>query len=310
MTLITESGSVISESPPLFIGNFRSGTTLLVNLLGLHESLAAWFETKALCEPLRWLRVLQHPEDARREAGLIRLPGPAGFSVEAVAERMLLDFRDTSARIRGAAPSGKGGNESYPIGHDHALYSLDFAEQAVADWVDEIDQSADPVHIARVTGSLIQRLGKQHAELAGKQFWVNKTPEITRFGAELRACLGGIALLVMVRDGRDVVRSATRLGWAEPEEIGVWWKGMIEQSRAGGAGLGNAYMELRYEDLLADPAAHLDHVLSLMGLSASGAELVRRYQSGFSMDRALIADKGSPIPDYLDAELMRSFGYC
>jgi hypothetical protein len=47
---------------PIFIGNFRSGTTLLANLLGFHDELALWFETKAFCEALRWIRVMERPE--------------------------------------------------------------------------------------------------------------------------------------------------------------------------------------------------------------------------------------------------------
>jgi Sulfotransferase domain. len=296
---------------PLFIGNFRSGTTLLVNLLGLHPAVAPWFETKALCEPLRWMRVLQHPELAELEASLIRLPGPPGFSAEAVAGRMLADFRETAARVKGVIPSGKGSGERYPIGHDHVLYDLQFAEHALEDWLQAVGERPDAVRIGQATGILIRCLGNRHAYLAGKSCWINKTPEIGRFAAELRACLGPVGMLLMIRDGREVVRSAMRLGWAAPEELGIWWQGMIEQSRVASAIRPDDYMELRYEDLLADPVASVDRVLRFVGLAESGMDLVARYQADFPLSRPLSPnrDVNVSVPDYLDAEFMQSLGY-
>jgi hypothetical protein len=295
---------------PLFIGNFRSGTTLLVNLLGLHEQLAPWFETKALCEPLRWLRVLNHPESADLESRMIRLKGAEGFFAEAVAERMLSDFRDTANRLNGSVPSGKGSEERYPIGHDYVLYSQEFAEQAVRDWVSEVRGKPDSARIARATGRLIHHLGNRHAEEAGKPFWINKTPEITRFGPELRACLGSVRVLMMIRNGRDVVRSATKLGWATAEEVAFWWQGLIEQSRQSAADAPNAYMELRYEDLLAAPEMMLDRVLGFIGLSPSGGGLVERYTSNFPLNQSEQgAGINAALPGYLDADFMKSLGY-
>ena len=295
---------------PLFIGGFRSGTTLLVNMLGLHEHLVPWFETKALCEPLRWLRVLSHPESFELESRMIRLQGPEGFSAEAVAERMLSDFRDTANRLSGSAPSGKGSQERYPIGHDHVLYGLPFAERAVGEWFAEVQGEPESGRIARATGRLIRALGNRQAEASGKPFWINKTPEVTRFGSELRACLGPVSILMMIRNGREVVRSATRLGWATPEEVAFWWQGLIEQSRQSAADAPDAYMEIRYEDLLASPEELLDRVLEFIGLPPTGASLVERYTAGFPLSQRLQGTgDGEALPDCLDADFMRSLGY-
>lgn len=300
----------MAAGKPIFIGNFRSGTTLLVNLLGLHPSIAPWFETKALCEPLRWLRVLNHPESTDLESSLIRLPGPAGFSVEAVADRMLSDFRVTAARMVGAEPSGKAGEERYPIGYDHVIYDLAFAEQAVCDWVNDVGTLPDSSRIARATGKLINALGRRQADLAGKPLWINKTPEIARFGRELRLCLGSVGILLMIRDGRDVVRSATRLGWGSAEDIGLWWQGMIEQSRLASVDVPGGYMELRYEDLLGDPEVTMGRVLAFLGLPDTGTELVARYRENFPlkpMSSTMRSD--TPVPHWLDADFMKSLGY-
>ena len=63
----------ITPQAPIFIGNFRSGTTLLANLLGFHKDLSPWFETKGLCELLRWQRVLKDPKTIPFESSLIHL---------------------------------------------------------------------------------------------------------------------------------------------------------------------------------------------------------------------------------------------
>jgi hypothetical protein len=114
----------------------------------------------------------------------------------------------------------------------------------------------------------------------------------------------------MIRDGRDVVRSATRLGWGSAEDMASWWRGMIEESRVASAGVPESYLELRYEDLLDNPVARVDEVLRFMGLSAMAVDLVERYQREFPLGRASpVGQTGGPVPDYLDPNFMRSLGY-
>ena len=297
---------------PAFIGNFRSGTTLLINLLGLHDAIAPWFETKGLCEALRWLRVLNHPDLHDLEAGQIRLPGPDGFSATAVAERMLFDFRATTARILGTEPSGKGNNERYPVGYDHALYRLAEAEAAVAAWLQDVDGVSTPERVAQSTGRLIRSLGERHAQLADKPLWINKTPEVVRFGAELRACLGPCRMILMLRDGRAVLRSAMRLGWAEPAAIAAWWQGMIEQSRLAAAEDSAHYLEVRYESLVADPVHTLNQVLEFLGLEPTAEALVQRYQQDYGLSIAPPAEPSqydATLDSWLDRDFMKALGY-
>lgn len=307
-------------SKPVFIGNFRSGTTLLINLLGLHADVAPWFETKGLCEPLRWLRVLKDPKTLAYEASIIHADKDDAFSAAAVASRMLEDIRSTAARIEGTAPHGKGQHERYPLGHDCALYSVDFAEQAVRHWLDAVRGQEEPEAVAAATGSLITGLGQRQAQLAGKPLWINKTPEISRFAAELRQCLGPVRMILMVRHGRDVVRSAERLGWAGAVEIAGWWQGMIEQSRAASAGHESDYLEMKFESLLRDPSGELNRVLRFLELEASGEQLVSTYSESIGMDypagpgRGLHPGKGESAPStvidtLLDQAFLRSLGY-
>lgn len=303
---------------PTFIGSFRSGTTLLVNLLGLHPRIAPWFETKALCEALRWLRVLNHPECADFESRHVIPPEPGGFSPDAVAARMRHDFRATAARIAGQTPSGKMGHERYPIGYDCVLYSLTEAEAAFDDWCNRCLTRADPSIVASATGDLIRVLGELHTRAAGKYLWVNKTPGIPRFIPELRQCLGPCRMVLLIRNGREVVRSASHLGWARAIELAEWWKVLIEETRAKAAPHPAEYLEMRYEHLVQNPEAEVDRLLSFMGLEPVGHQLVDEYRRLMGDD---VFRRNPPSPqepasgidwnafDALAGNLMRQLGY-
>lgn len=316
--MTTQSVAVGTE--PVFIGSFRSGTTLLINLLGLHPELQPWFETKALCEPLRWLRVLRLPEQGLVEAELVKPRDIPGFSPEAVGWRMVRDFRETADRIHGAIPSGKAPGERYPLGHDVARYRVEEAEAEVQRWVDRV--KADPSYgaISRVTGELMARLGDLQMEGSGKARWINKTPEITRFGVELRDCLGPCKMIMMIRDGREVVRSAEKLGWARAAELALWWKSMILEARAGAELDPLRYLELRYESLVDHPAMELDRVLKFLGAEPCGERLLSEYlavlgishlsraAADYPDDRALNAC-GADVAGFIDEEFNQSLGY-
>jgi hypothetical protein len=304
---------------PIFIGGFRSGTTLLVNLLGLHPELSAWCETKGLCEALRLLRVLRLPASEQQESGLVRPAFIKGFSVDAVAQRMLSDLRETAARQSGHHPSGKAPGERYPLGHDLVNYSLNEAEAAVENWRDALNARADTMAAFSATGSLIRELGKRHRIHEGKPIWINKTPEIIRFMPELRMCLGPCRFIMVIRDGRQVVRSAARLGWAEAAEIAVWWKAMIEEARSGASADPNNYLEVRYEDLMARPTHQLDEIHRFLGVGSRGEDSFVRYLQALDIEtlsEASSAWSDSPwegdianVELAVDAEFNASLGY-
>lgn len=269
----------MSQRLPVFIGNFRSGTTLVANLLGFHDDVAPWFETKAFCEPLRWLRVLEQPGALGFEGALIQSREWPGFTPESVAYRMLDDFRQTDARLRGEIYSGKGEHEYYPLGHDLVAYRLSDAEAAVDRWLEQVSSQPVVSVIRRATGELISHLGDLHARLSARSIWINKTPEIPRFGHELRGCLGPCRVVMMMRDCEDVVRSAVNLGWAEADKIAFWCRGMVDESRMAARKDPQNYLELDYEGLLREPVATINELLGFIGVSQVGEVLLERYEA-------------------------------
>lgn len=288
---------------PVFIGGFRSGTTLLINLLGLHPQVTPWFETRDLCEAVRWQHVLANPGQAAFETAYCAPSAPAGFTLEAVHGRMLQQVRDTQARLSGGA-SGKAAHERYMLGHDYVRYEAREAE-ALMDLWRAACAAPDPARVAAANGELIRALGAKQRQLHGGGPWINKTPEITRFAVELRAALGHCRIVYVVRDGIQVVASGHRLGWGSVEALAFNWKGLLERTRAAMRACPQDYLELRYEDLVLEPAATLDRVLRFCGRDACGEALVRQFCAGQgegAFDASRLRGK-----DLLDAAQLRTF---
>ncbi|MEY4642690.1 MAG: hypothetical protein RLZZ227_2684 [Pseudomonadota bacterium] len=261
---------------PVFIGGFRSGTTLLINLLGLHPQITPWFETRDLCEAVRWQHVLRHPQQALFENAYCAPAEPAGFTLDAVYHRVLLQLRDTQARVSGARASGKAMHERYPLGNDYVRYSQAEAEAAVDEWRAGCTGS-DLARVAAANGALIRRLGARQQQVHGAGAWINKTPEITRFAPELRAALGRCRMIYVVRDGIQVVASGFKLGWGSVEALAFNWKGLLERTRAAMQQCPDDYLELRYEELVREPAMTLDRVLNFCEREEQGSALVRTF---------------------------------
>ncbi len=75
------------------------------------------------------------------------------------------------------------------------------------------------------------------------------------------------AVVHIVRDGRDVARSLLSQPWGPTTmaEAAEEWRSAVEAARAQGRSLAR-FREVRYEDLLADPAARLPELYRWLGL--------------------------------------------
>ena len=112
-----------------------------------------------------------------------------------------------------------------------------------------------------------------------KPRWGDKTPVYIESIAEIGAVLGDQARFVhLIRDGRDVAvsrgaRAVKRGREATPaRDEAETWKRRIEGARAQAADVDH-YLELRYEDLIADPEAVLRKVCEFIELEFDPAML-------------------------------------
>jgi hypothetical protein len=290
---------------PVFIGGFRSGTTLLINLLGMHPRITPWFETKELSEALRWLHVLREPSQADFETGYCLPAEPRGFTARAVEARMHWLMRDTLARISGEQASGKAQHERYPLGNDFVLYSQQEADAALVAWRRGAGDGSEPDAVAQATGVLIRTLASRQRQLHRGGRWINKTPEITRFAAELRSALGPCRIIYLVRDGMEVVASGLKLGWGNVETLAFNWKGLLERTRKAMQQHPEHYLELRYEQLVREPVATLERVLEFCGEQQLAADIVAAFSEKFG-EKAFAAVRLQHRGGF-DAEQLRIF---
>lgn len=308
---------------PVFVGGFRSGTTLLINLLGMCPGVAPWFETKELTELLRLGRVLQDPAQLPFEADYIVPAEPRGFEVANVTARAEIHIRATAARLKGDEASGKASHERYPIGSDCVSYSLDMALGALHTWTRAMaaaeqqsrDKLRDTWHPA--TKAFIKTLAEQHCRGYGEDAWINKTPELPRFAPELNQLLGPCRIVYMVRNGLEVVASARSLGWGEMEKLAYNWKGLLERTREVMQQNPEDYLEIRYEELLVNPQRVLNEVLTFCGLPACGENIVLQFQreygaEAFRMQRSqaeAFTEQERQVFAKVAGDMQRSLGY-
>lgn len=278
------------DYPGVFIGGFRSGTTLLINLLGQSPLICPWYETKELCEILRYLHVLRKRSSIDFENQWCSPPTPSGFTIEAVYERVRKNILDNYARMAGSKGQGKASYESYALGNDLLLYSQEEALSIFNEFAKNLVQLAklDCIDdIFNLSGKLISTYG--NLQLAkwqrfktshhSAQLWVNKTPEITRFGCELHECLGEVRCLYLVRDGLQVIASARRLGWASVKQLAYSWQHLLLETRQSMQNQPGNYLELHYEELIKNPKETLSKALEFCrpDLGKTTDEVLAKY---------------------------------
>lgn len=107
---------------------------------------------------------------------------------------------------------------------------------------------------------------------------------IHRHLGRLLDLLPGCRFIHLVRDPRDVARSSIGMGWAANTYYGIrhWLKTEgVWASQAHRLAEGQVHT-LRYEDMIADPEAHLDKVCAFMGLSYDPAMMDYAQNSTYS----------------------------
>jgi hypothetical protein len=179
-------------------------------------------------------------------------------------------------------------------------------------------------------------VGGMFADEAGKSRWADKTPDYGPHMSTLQALWPRCRFLHVIRNGGDVARSmshhpgfrwmaaAGELWWSpasfndyytvvEPRDVpveafGTLWRRRLVRIRDEASRLRpGTYLELRYEDLVADPEATLLRVCRFLSLDAQGAwfgqavKVVDRSRSGPSDERVTLAGP--------DEDLLVELGY-
>ncbi len=119
-------------------------------------------------------------------------------------------------------------------------------------------------------GLALRAFYRLYAQTQGKPRAGDKTPIHTGHITRLARYLPEARFIHLIRDGRDVAASIRDLWFAPSRELGalaLWWRETIEAARRQASDLpAGTYLEVRYEELVAHPAAELQRICAFADL--------------------------------------------
>jgi hypothetical protein len=144
----------------------------------------------------------------------------------------------------------------------------------------------------------IEAIYKLYAESRGKPRFGDKTPLYMQHLDVLERAFPDARYVHIVRDGRDAalsllaMRRRPRFNLSRPRGVGDFacaWRSEVGAARR--FGRDHPYLELRYEDLVAEPEARLREVCAFLGLEYEPAmlEYHRREDPGLLADHPRLA---------------------
>lgn len=136
-------------------------------------------------------------------------------------------------------------------------------------------------------GSVVGTALKLFAERFGKPRWGDKRPRYVQAMPALLDMFPDAQFVAIVRDPRAVVASMKKLGWLDSWYDGTVAGGVdrwLHAVRAGRQGLrryrDDQLLEIRYEDLVDDPAGVLSHMCTFLGLSHDALDAMLQFHRG------------------------------
>ena len=129
--------------------------------------------------------------------------------------------------------------------------------------------------------------------------WVLYDPDNLLYIPRIRADVPEALFVHIIRDGRDVALSLSKMGGFKPLRnraagllpTALYWEWMVRRGRQHGLHIPGDYIEVRYEELVSDPRAtvrklgeFLDHDLDYDGIKKASLGRVREPNSSFSRE--------------------------
>lgn len=253
----------MSQSPIFVGGCGRSGTTLVVDLLGLHPRISPIYET-----------------DFVMPIGVMLARGEPIPKVVATV-RSLMDAWTTSLPHR---PHNKRAHERYVHGPHHILFDRDFALHRTEQFIGLLQAGGG---LAALRG-FMDALFEEHCRLDGKPRWANKTPAYVHLLPVLQRLYPDMTFVHCVRDGRDVACSVVTRPWGPSTyvEAAQWWSSKVLDGLRWAQNNPSRHITVRYEDLLTKPEPTLEALLERLDEHNVGAIMDRYRASGLSFDGA------------------------
>jgi hypothetical protein len=132
-------------------------------------------------------------------------------------------------------------------------------------------------------GEAVAAVYEAYAASRGKSRWGDKTPMYMQHLPLLERLFPTVRFVHLVRDGRDaglsflsMPRGIVTEGWGHPRTPAAFacqWRSEVGAARALGARVGERYLEVRYEELVADAPAVVERICAFAGLPYEPAML-------------------------------------
>lgn len=150
-------------------------------------------------------------------------------------------------------------------------------------------------------GDFIRVVMESIARQQGIARWAECTPEHLLYIDDIRRTIPDALIIHIVRDGRDVAVSLSKQGWIRPLSIdrdhpllvaGFYWDWIVQRGRAAGRKIGPAYLEVRFEDLIASPQATLNTIGAFIGKELNYETIQRKGVGSVSEPNSSFLDSG------------------
>jgi len=165
--------------------------------------------------------------------------------------------------------------------------------------------------------------------------WAVYDPDAVLYVSQIKSEIRDALFIHIIRDGRDVALSLQKMGGFRPfpwnraqlalEQTAVYWSWMIDQGRRGGSRIPSDYLEVHYEELVANPRSALqklaeftDHDLNYERIQQAGLGRIRDPNSSFQDEASstpvnrwkekLTADEISKLEAAV-GDTLQEFGY-
>ena len=239
------------DRPIFILGNIRSGTTILYNLVAAHPELC-WFTYKSDAKP----------SSNAGAASLRLLDAPL---IGALQRRAIIANRPNRVTMH-VLPWPAEGDRIY---HEYC----GFGKQA-----DGLETSLTPEMETR-----LRTVIEVHLDTSGKKRFLSKQTANNRRLDILQRVFPDAIYVHLIRDGRAVASSMLREPWWPDTHVwwlgrkasqwapefrdaaelaAVYWQRTVEMVREFGTRAGNCYLEVRYEQLTRNPRAVVEQVLA------------------------------------------------
>ena len=247
----------MDRARPIFIGGApRSGSTLVADLLGLHSSLSPVYDTPFLVDVCLALFVRRSAEE--RAAEVLRI---------------MTNWSEQLER----APRQAGNGTQYHHGTRYVLFNKAYVMERTTQLLDDLNAGDALVAFQSFVGDLFDK----HSRLDGKPVWVNKVSQYVEYAPLLKAVFPNMLFVHVVRDGRDAAVDMIAEEIVPNDFLGAMekWRRSVREGVVFGRACPESYVQIRFEDLIANPEVALGRVLDRMG-EAGASEIVQRHHAG------------------------------